>query len=107
MNKASREFDKDLKDTHDGVNEAERAVELKDRLKDWDVGTSKPKGRKKVKGVGIEMMIQRTRKRRRRRGGKRIASRKIPRKTVRRIEMIRMNECFRCACGIRYTDIYT
>ena len=50
VEKASREFDKYLKDTHGGANEGERAQELKERLENWDVGTPKAKGRKKGKG---------------------------------------------------------
>lgn len=50
VEKASREFDKYLKDTHGGANEGERAQGLNERLDNWDVGTPKSKGRKKGKG---------------------------------------------------------
>lgn len=49
VEKASREFDKYLKDTHGGANEGERAQHLNERLEDWDVSTPKSKGRKKGK----------------------------------------------------------
>ena len=49
VEKASREFDKYLKDTHGGANEGERAQILHERLENWDVGTPKWKGRKKGK----------------------------------------------------------
>lgn len=51
VEKASREFDKYLKDTHGGANEGERAEELNERLNNWDVSTPKSKGRKKGKGA--------------------------------------------------------
>ena len=50
VEKASREFDKYLKDTHGGANEGERAQGLNERLDNWDVSTPKSKGRKKAKG---------------------------------------------------------
>ena len=47
VEKASREFDQYLKDTHGGSNEGERAQNLHERLENWDVSTPKSKGRKK------------------------------------------------------------
>ncbi|CAD6588462.1 MAG: hypothetical protein ASARMPREDX12_003343 [Alectoria sarmentosa] len=49
VEKASREFDKYLKDTHGGANEGERAQHLNERLENWDVSTPKSKARKKGK----------------------------------------------------------
>ena len=49
VEKASREFDKYLKDTHGGANEGERAQGLNERLENWDVSTPKSKGRRKGK----------------------------------------------------------
>ncbi|KAM0805097.1 hypothetical protein BDR22DRAFT_885171 [Usnea florida] len=49
VDKASREFDKYLRDTHGGANEGERAQEMKERLENWDVKDSEDAPKKKKK----------------------------------------------------------